>query len=168
MTTPREETIEGQTTLVVPAGTGLPRKLDELLSAMTPFGFSYREDITPTGTSVRCTVERDHRLALIREGRWLAYHGLSINAGMDRAPNGSLVPVVRRIPPGVLELRLEMCRDCGAVCVRDVSSESYYGARAARLVNRETGETRVAPAVARRNIVLGWYSGARPGRREYV
>jgi len=159
------QTIEGQPTLVVRSENGLPMKLDALLSQMEPFGFAYREDFTPGGARIACTVLRDHRMKLIREGRWLARFGLRINAGLPQA--GSDVPTVRVIPPGVLELRLEMCQDCGAVVVRDVSMEQWSGGRPARLYNQQTGETRLAPAVMRRNVVIGWYSGKRAAGREY-
>jgi hypothetical protein len=158
-------TVEGQTTLVVRSEQGLPTKLEQLLSEMTPFGFAVRRDIVPAGARPSCTVLREHRLTVIREGRWFARFGLRINAGFPQP--GETRPTVRVIPPGVINLRLSMCEDCGAVCVRDVSVESYAGGRSARLYNRETGATRVAPAVAARDVVLGWYSGKRAGGREY-
>jgi len=160
------QTVEGQPTLVVRSEQGLPLKLEELLSQMKPFGFSVRQDIVPAGARTSCTALREHRMTTIREGRWFARFGLRLNAGFPQP--GDARPTVRVIPPGVISLRLEMCQDCGAVCVRDVSMESYAGGRSARIYNRETGQTRLAPAVMARNVVIGWYSGKRPAGREYT
>lgn len=55
----------------------------------------------------------------------------------------------------VRDLRLFACQDCGAVGVRDTSFD--------RLPGLTTG--RRGPA--RKDAVLGWYSGARPSQREY-
>lgn len=55
----------------------------------------------------------------------------------------------------VRDLRLFICADCEAVQVRDVSLD--------RLERLPTGSR----PLLRRNHVLGWYSGARPGQREY-
>lgn len=61
-------------------------------------------------------------------------------------------------------LRLELCMDCGAVCVRDRSFDTLEkhdptgrgGARPSRLTPRRLDE------------VLGWYTGARPRQRQYT
>ena len=104
---PRLSRIEGRNTLIVPTGSGLPRKLDELLRQMSGFGFTYAADIALAGTRTACTVLRDHRLVRFREGRWFARDG------------------IRR--GEVLDLQLRMCADCGAVQVRDVSYDWLGG-----------------------------------------
>ena len=123
------QTIEGQQTLVVERKPPLPAKLDQLLAAM--FGVTVRNDVRPTGASTACETWRTHRFSVLREGR---------HFGPDR--------VIR-------DLRLQMCADCGAVCVRDISFD--------RISGLPTG--RRGPA--RRDLVLGWYSGARRGQRQY-
>jgi hypothetical protein len=55
----------------------------------------------------------------------------------------------------VRDLRLFMCADCEAVQVRDVSLD--------RLDRLPTG----SQPLRRRDHVIGWYSGARPGQRQY-
>lgn len=55
----------------------------------------------------------------------------------------------------VRDVALRMCQDCAAVEVRDVSYD--------RLPGLPTG--RKGPA--RRDDILGWYSGARRNQREY-
>lgn len=52
------------------------------------------------------------------------------------------------------DLRVYQCADCEAVCVRDVSLDRLPGLASRRL--------------ARRNHVLGWYSGSRKNQRVYV
>ncbi len=104
---PRIEVIEGRRTMVVPASSGLPGKLDGLLGEMAAFAFSFRDDITPAGARSACTVLREHRFRRFREGRWFARQG---------PRKGS-----------VLDLALRMCADCGAVEVRDVSIDRLAG-----------------------------------------
>lgn len=53
-------------------------------------------------------------------------------------------------------LSLHACADCGAVCVRDRSFDELERAPAGRRPLR------------RKDEVIGWYSGARPGRRVYT
>lgn len=130
MVTPRSEVIEGRKTLVVENRPPLPQKMPDLLSAMERSGVTYRADFQPAGARAACEM-RQHRFQRFREG-----------------PNVGLDGVVRH-------LRLEMCADCGAVCVRDQSID--------RLAGLPTG--RKGPA--RRDLVIGWYSGARRNRREY-
>jgi hypothetical protein len=156
---PRYAVVNGQRVLVVESEGRLPQKLDQLLADMAKFGFAYRDDIVPRGTSTSCTVLQEHRFARFREGRWWNPRRITVY--------GSHPGSQRVIEPGLLLLRLEMCQDCGAVCVRDVSPEMAAGARPARLTNLKTGAERIAPAVGQRNVVLGWYSGARPNKRTY-
>lgn len=132
---PHIERIEGQPTLVVPAGNGLPPKLDGLLGEMAAFGFAFREDISPAGARPACTVLREHRFRRFRDGRWFA------RSGPRRGQ--------------VLDLHVRMCADCGAVEVRDVSIDRLAG-----LVPGRAG-------FARRDHVLGFYSGKRVAGREY-
>ncbi len=122
------ETIEGQQTLVVENKPPLQGKLPALLDALSHV--TYRADIRPGGASTACQL-RDHRFQRFREGRHVGLDGV------------------------VRDLSLQMCADCGAVCVRDTSID--------RLPGLPTG--RRGPA--RKDHVLGWYSGARPNSREY-
>lgn len=101
MTESRIATIEGQRTLVVERTPPLQPKLDALLGALV--AVTYRADIRPSGASVRCEVEREHRFLRFREGR---------HVGLDA--------VVR-------DLDLRMCGDCGAVAVHDVSYDRLPG-----------------------------------------
>lgn len=55
----------------------------------------------------------------------------------------------------VRDLRVLMCQDCGAAQVRDVSVDRLPGLRVGRDGPR------------RRDMVIGWYSGARRNQREY-
>jgi hypothetical protein len=125
----RLATIEGRRTTVVEREPPLPRKLDQLIGQL--FAVSVSVDITPTGPAAACETLRSHRFTTIREGR---------HFGTDR--------VLR-------DLRLQMCADCGAVCVRDVSYDRLGGLPVGR------GGPR------RRDLILGWYSGARRGGRQY-
>jgi len=138
---------------------GLPRKLDELLRQMSSFGFSFKADVQLAGTRAACDAAREHRFTRFREGRWWNPRPFVVRTEYE---HGS-----RTVAPGLLQLALEMCRDCGAVSVRDVSLEAWAGGRPARLVNLQTGVERIAPALAQRNILLGWYSGMRRAGREY-
>jgi hypothetical protein len=99
------EVIEGQRTAVVPTGSGLPRKLPDLLVAMTHV--TYRDDFPLSGARPECDALREHRFRRFREGRWLAREG------------------IRR--GEVLDLHLAMCQDCGAVRVTDVSLDVMVG-----------------------------------------
>jgi hypothetical protein len=56
----------------------------------------------------------------------------------------------------VRDLRLLMCQDCGAVVVRDISVD--------RLEGLPTG----GRGPARKDMVIGWYSGARRNGRTYT
>jgi hypothetical protein len=159
MTEPRYTTIHGQRVLVVPRQAGLPQKLDKLLEAMDHFGFAYRDDFVPRGTRPACEQLNEHRFRTFREGRW--WNPVAFRVSGDH-------PLAfRMIEAGLLLLRLEMCQDCGAVCVRDVSPEPEAGATPVRLKNLLTGAWRTAPSVGRRNVVIGWYSGKRRAGREY-
>lgn len=158
-TEPRYMTIQGQRVLVVPRQSGLPQKMEQLLDAMAHFGFAFREDIVPRGTRTSCEQLNEHRFATFREGRWWNRTPFRVSGGHPDS--------FRVIEAGLLLLRLEMCQDCGAVCVRDVSPEPEAGATPVRLKNLLTGAWRTAPSVGRRNVVLGWYSGKRRAGREY-
>lgn len=129
MSSPRLTTIEGQQTLVVESTPPLPAKLPVLLAALSHV--TAREDIRPSGATQACEAWRTHRFAVMREG---------VHVGLDG--------IVR-------DLRIQMCRDCGAVCVRDVSVDRLPGLPIGRR------------GAARRDLILGWYSGARRGQRTY-
>lgn len=127
------EVIEGRPTLVVQTSPPLPQKMPDLLTALT--AVTYRADFTPAGARASCEM-RKHRFERFREGRYF---------GPDA--------IVR-------DLRLEMCLDCGAVCVRDISYDRLEDPRGGYLPTGRHGP-------ARRDLVLGWYSGMRRNRREY-
>lgn len=158
----RVEMVEGQRTLVVDNQSALPRSLQTLLAEMAPFGFSERQDFTLAGTRTACTQLRVHRWRTFRVGHWSNPRPFSIVIGQN--PTGVQTATV---PSGARNLHLQMCADCGAVVVRDISTHGWYGARPARLVNTQTGQERIAPSVGRRDLVIGWYSGKRPASREY-
>jgi hypothetical protein len=123
-------TVEGVPTLVIDTTPPLPQKLPQLLGEM--FGVTVRQDIHPSGASNACEMWRTHRFDVIREGRHL---------GRDR--------VLR-------DLRIQMCLDCGAVCVRDISYDRLDGLPAG------------GKGPSRRDHVLGWYSGARRNQRSHL
>jgi hypothetical protein len=125
----RFETIEGQRTLVVERRPPLPPNLNTLIASM--FRVSISADIRPSGASASCEIWRTHRFQVLRQGTAMC---------LDR--------VLR-------DLRIEMCADCGAACVRDISFD--------RLGGLPTG----GRGPARRDLILGWYSGARRGSRQY-
>lgn len=125
----RTMVIEGQRVQVVERTPPIPRKLDELVAQL--FGVIRSEDIRPTGASAQCERLREHRMGVLREAR---------HFGSDR--------VLR-------DVRVEMCRDCGAVCVRDISYDRLDGLTPGRR------------GPVRRDHIIGWYSGARRNRREY-
>lgn len=130
-----EQTIEGVRTRVVDRKPPLPQKLDALLAEMAHFRLHVKVDIKPSGAAAQCERLNVHRFTTIREGR---------HFGTDR--------VLR-------DLRVEMCRDCGAVCVRDISYD--------RLLLRGEAVPVGRRGPVRRNHIIGWYSGARRNSREY-
>lgn len=121
--------IEGQPTLVVERTPPLPRRLDELMASM--FGLIVKVDIALAGARRECEVLREHRMTVIRQGRAVC---------TDR--------VMR-------DLRIEMCQDCGAACVRDITYDRLAGLPVGRR------------GPLRRDHVIGWYSGKRRAGREY-
>lgn len=126
----RIEMVEGVPTLRTPDNRPpLQPSLDRLLSAM--YMVSRREDIRPAGASIRCEAQRDHRFGVLREGRHVGLDGV------------------------VRDIRVEMCRDCGACCVRDIGFDGLPGLTHARR------------GPVRRDRILGWYSGKRRASREY-
>lgn len=163
---PRTATIEGQPTLVVANQSSLPASLATLLAEMAPFGFSDRADFTLAGTRPACEVLRVHRWQVFRVGRWSNLREFGVVVGHDNV-GGQLTPRTVAIPRGMRNLRLEMCADCGAVAVHDITPEQWAGARPASLVNLATGARRVASAVGQPDLVIGWYSGKRRAGREY-
>jgi hypothetical protein len=161
-TAARAATIEGRSTLVVDNQSTLPRSLADLLGLMAPFGFAERQDFTLAGTRTACEVLRAHRWRLFRRGHWSNQRAFSIVIGQDA--HGLKTQTV---PAGMRQLRLDMCADCGAVAVHDITPSGWAGAKPVRLVNRLTGVERVAPAVGQPDLVIGWYSGKRRAGREY-
>lgn len=162
MSEPIVQSIEGRRTIVIDSKTNLPRSMPDLLRAMDRFGFTFSDDFTLAGTRPACETLRVHRFRRFREGRWWNPSAFPIVIGKD----GDTLRTVT-VPAGVTFLDLRMCEDCGAVMVRDVTPHAPMGARPARLFNPTTGETRVAPAIGHRDLVIGWYSGARRNGREY-
>ena len=126
----RRATIEGTETLIVESNPPLPAKLDALLRGMSHVAF--HEVIQPTGASNACTVWRTHRFGILQEGVYVCLDGI------------------------VRDLRIQMCRDCGACCVRDISFDRLPGLPLGR------------SGAARRDLILGWYSGARSGQRQHL
>lgn len=126
---PRVAVIEGRPTLIVERRPPLPPTLEALRRSMV---VRWETRVTRQGARTACVSEQDHRLFPIIEGR---------HVGLDA--------VVR-------DLRLSMCSDCEAVCVRDVSVD--------RMARLPTG--RQMPR--RKDHVIGWYSGARPSQRQYL
>ena len=130
--TRRLEMIEGRKVLVVDRRPPLQPSLDRLLHAI--YSVTKREDIRPGGARIQCEALRTHRFGVLREGKHVGLDGL------------------------VRDLRVEMCRDCGAACVRDISVQtSVDGERVPR------GDR----LPKRGDQVLGWYSGGRRRQREY-
>lgn len=163
---PRTATIEGRPALVVGNQATLPKSLATLLGEMAPFGFSERDDFTLGGTRPACDVLRVHRWKLFRVGRWSNVRDFGVAVGHDNV-GGQVVPRTVTVPRGIRNLRLEMCADCGAVAVHDITPEQWAGARPTTLVNLATGARRVASAVGHPDLVIGWYSGKRRAGREY-
>jgi hypothetical protein len=159
----RTQQIEGRSTLVVDNQSTLPRSLATLLSEMAPFGFSERQDFTLAGTRTACEVLRVHRWRTFRKGHWSNRQPFSLVIGQDA--DGTLKTQI--VPAGTRQLRLDMCADCGAVAVHDITPSGWAGAKPVRIVNRLTGVERVAPAVGQPDLVIGWYSGKRRAGREF-
>lgn len=124
----RAATMEGQSVLIVERTPPIPKSLDLLISSMLVVE---RSDIRPKGATVACEQLREHRFALLRRGRHVGLDGV------------------------VRDLRIDMCLDCGAAKVLDVSRDTLPGLRVG------------ARGAARREVVLGWYTGKRRGAREY-
>lgn len=87
--------------------------------------------IRVTGWRSECS-DQEHRLVPLADGSYLC-------------PDG-----IRR------DVRVLICRDCEAACVRDVTVDRLPGLITGRLAPR------------RRDHVLGWYSGARRNQRTYA
>jgi hypothetical protein len=130
VTAPRLETIEGQQVAVIERTPPLQQHLDELLGTM--FSITVRNDIRPAGARPACEQLREHRFSVLREGR---------HFGLDRE---------------LRDLRVEMCLDCGATCVRDITYDRMPGLPVGRR------------GPLRRDHVIGWYSGARRAGRTYL
>lgn len=131
---PRRVVIDGQVAIEMVRRPPLPQRLDQLLAAPGMRVFP----ITIHGWRDACE-SQVHRLMPIAEGR---YRGPDL--------------VVR-------DLRVLMCCDCEAVCVRDVSLDTLEA-------YDPTGRGFVRPtkrAPRRRDLVLAWYTGARRRQREY-
>jgi hypothetical protein len=96
-----------------------------------PLRVTFRAPIKITGWRGECG-RQDHRLVKVLGGRHL---------GTDL--------VVR-------DLEVHQCRDCEAICIRDVSFDTLPGLAPGRLAPR------------RRNHVLAWYTGARRNQRVYA
>lgn len=126
----RIATIEGQQVVVVERTPPLPRRLDALMALM--YALTVRVDFAPAGARRECEVLREHRLQVIRQGLAMC---------TDRQ---------------LRELRVEMCRDCGAACVRDITYDRMPGLTVGRR------------GPFRRNHILGWYSGKRRAGREFL
>lgn len=135
----RVEMIEGTPTLVVERTPPIPPTLalfmeggyDESGRRWLPLRTTIRRRLSLSGARASCA-DQDHRLADWLDGFYIGSDGIGRS------------------------LRLLACRDCGAVCVRDVSFDTLPGL--------STG----GRAPLRRDHVLGWYTGARPRQRVYT
>jgi len=126
---PRVTVIEGRRVLIVERRPPLPANLDALRRSMQ---VSFEIPLKRSGGArSACVSDQEHRLIRFLEGR---------HVGLDG--------VVRK-------LRLDICADCEAVSVRDISLD--------RLDRLPTG----GQALRRRDHVIGWYTGARPNQRTY-
>lgn len=135
---PRVVTIEGRRTLVIERRPPLPSTLKVLLEggrdgsgrSWLPVRIVVRRPIRLGGARTACG-QQDHRLADWLEG---------FHTGSD----------------GIARyLRILVCQDCGAVCIRDASFD--------QLDHLPTGRQ----PLRRKDHVIAWYSGARPGNRVY-
>src|SRR3990170_437320 len=143
--------IEGRRVLVVERRPPLPPTLNLLLEGgrdtrgrlWYPLRTIARVPLHLSGTRNACLSEQDHRL-----NDWLDgfYTGPAMLAEEGEEPLETLV---------VRPLHLLACSDCGSVQVRDVSMDPLPRLAHGRLPLR------------RRNLVLGWYSGARRRQRVY-
>lgn len=124
---PRVEVIEGRRALVIERRPPLPSSLDRLVSEMA---VTYHTPIHARGWRAACEGQ-EHRLLRFMEGR---HRGLD---GVSR------------------DLRLLVCADCAAVCVRDITYDRLLGLPPSSLAAR------------RRDHVIGWYAGARRNQRLY-
>jgi hypothetical protein len=132
-------TIEGRAVRVIERAPPLPPTLELLLEGgrdregrpWSPLRVAARRPAHLGGSSRGC-VNHDHRLS-----DWLA----GFHTGSDA--------IVR-------SLRLLLCDDCGAVCVRDQSFDTLPGLSPGR------------QALRRRDLIIGWYLGARPRQRQYT
>lgn len=144
----RVAVIEGRTVLVVERAPIIPPTLELLLSGgrdsagryWRPLTVIERHPLRLSGARSACVAENDHRL-----NDWLA---------------GVLVDV-----DGLLRsVRLRACADCGAVQVRDVSLDTdKTNDPAGRGFARRPGLP-----WRRRDLVIGWYAGARAGGRTFT
>lgn len=127
---PRLAVIEGRPTAIVERVPPIPGRLDLLLGELR--SVTFRGIVRPRGASVRCEAARDHRWEHLRSGRHVGHDGV------------------------VRDLRLDMCGDCGAVAVWDVTLDTLPGLAVGGL------------EVRRRHAILGWYTGKRRAGREYT
>lgn len=125
---PRVTTIEGRRVLIVERRPPLQPTLEALRRALI---VTFELPLRRMGARKACISEQDHRLIRFMEGR---------HVGLDGT---------------VRDLRLHMCADCEAVCVRDISVD--------RLARLPTG----GQPLRRRDKIIGWYTGSRPNQREY-
>lgn len=135
----RLTTIEGRPVRVIERTPPIPPTLDLLLNggrdaAGRPWSamrVAARRALHLAGSSAACALD-DHRLTTWLDGFFTGSDGIART------------------------LRLLVCDDCGAVCVRDVSFDRMPGLELGRLAPR------------RRDHVIGWYTGARPRQRVYT
>lgn len=95
-------------------------------------------------------------LRVITRGRPLALAGATADCLREDHRMTGWVEGFASCSDGITRhLRLVVCADCGAVCVRDITIDSLPGLPSGRLAPR------------RRDDILGWYTGARPRQRTY-
>lgn len=145
MIEPRVTVIEGRRVAVFERTPPLPPALQLLLEGgrdatgrpWQPLRVSMRRPLRLAGATSACLGD-DHRLAPWLDG---------FHVGSDGQTRS---------------LHLDACQDCGAVAVRDTSFDT--------LERLDPGRGSAHPArrpPLRKSHVIGWYSGARPGNREY-
>lgn len=150
---PRRMVIAGRTVLVSSRPKPIPPTLQLLIDGgrdtrgvvHSPIRVSVRDALRLGGAAASCLASSngdpvvDHRLR-----RWLE----GFHVGTDG--------VVRY-------LSLHACADCGAVCVRDRSFDSLGDLSGDPTDERSAGRR----PLRRRDLILGWYAGARPRQRVY-
>lgn len=135
----RLTTIEGRAVRIIERTPPIPPTLDLLLNGgrdtkgrlWSPLRVIARRTLRLGGATSMCA-SHDHRMSAWLDGFLTCSDGI------------------------VRSVRVLICDDCGATCLRDVSFDRLPGVSSGRLAPR------------RRDHILGWYVGARPRQRQYT